>query len=434
MASTMKYTQEIQLISGKIRGLISTLSTGDEVRKYLGIPFANAKRFELPVLPIIWSDVKNMTSLGKACMQIQDDISRLDDMSEDCLNLNVFVPHSSTKVPALPVMVWIYGDSFQVNSNKLYDGSYIATMGKVIVVAINYRLGAFGFLATGKDTDLKGNYGMYDQIKALEWVKDNIAGFGGDPKNVTIFGNSAGGVFVSLLCLSPLADGLFQNAIMQSGVANANWVLSTYNEAVKKTTVLGKNLNCSDIGKLKSCLDSKTSAEILNALTSVDFEFGSPVIDGTFLLDHPNILLERGQFQKRNTLLGVANDDGSSVTDAIPELSRGLPISSGVNRGEFVSWISEEAYGLARMLAQTKPPFLKPFGKAMIYRYTNWTHPLKDRLMNRRMFMEVTTDSLYTAPTIAHANAFAKKNATTYFYQIEHHVNQGVSRYFKVPS
>ncbi|KAK3752810.1 hypothetical protein QZH41_005179 [Actinostola sp. cb2023] len=148
--------------------------------KYLGIPFANAKRFELPVLPTKWSDVKDMTSLGKACMQIQDHISltgiaRLDEMSEDYLNLNVFVPHAS-KVSALPVMVWIYGGSFQLSSNRIYDGSYIATMGKVIVVAINYRLGVFGFLATGKGTDLKGNYGMYDQIKALEWVKDNIAG------------------------------------------------------------------------------------------------------------------------------------------------------------------------------------------------------------------------------------------------------------------
>ncbi|KAK3752831.1 hypothetical protein QZH41_016362 [Actinostola sp. cb2023] len=385
MASTMKYTQEIRLKSGKIRGLISTLSTGDEVRKYLGIPFANAKRFELPVLPIIWSDVKNMTSLGKACMQIQDNISltgfaRLDDMSEDCLNLNVFVPHSS-KLSALPVMVWIYGGSYEANSNKLYDGSYIATMGKVIVVAINYRLSAFGFLATGNDTDLKGNYGMYDHIKALEWVQNNIAGFGGDPNKVTIFGNSAGGApYLYFVCL--------------------HWPM-----------VFSRMQLCNPV---------------LQMLTGFFLHITKPSKKPY----DPNSLLAKGQFQKRNTLLGVANNEGYIVIDAIPELGSGSTSSSGMKRSKFVSSLGR----LVKYLFQIKPRFQKLLGKAIVFRYTNWTHPLEDRLMNRRMFMEANTDSLFTAFTIAHANAFAKQNATTYFYQIEHHVNQGVSRSFKVPS
>jgi len=102
-------------------------------------------------------------------------IQRVEDMAENCLNLNVFVPDDIGSMDKLPVMFWIHGGSYLTGSNALYDGSYISVLGKVVVVAINYRLGPFGFLTNGKNGDLKGNYGMLDQVEALNWVKRNIA-------------------------------------------------------------------------------------------------------------------------------------------------------------------------------------------------------------------------------------------------------------------
>ncbi|KAK3752832.1 hypothetical protein QZH41_016363 [Actinostola sp. cb2023] len=175
--------------------------------------------------------VRDTIARGKSCFQIPSSRERLEDMSEDCLNLNVIVPHSSN-VSALPVMVWVHKGLFLADSVHAYDGSFIAAIGKVIYVAMNYRLGAFGFLAIGKHSDLRGNYGMLDQVKALKWVKQNIAKFGGDPNKVTVFGNSAGGASASLLSLSPLANDLFQSTIMQSGVATSNWAVIDYRDAV----------------------------------------------------------------------------------------------------------------------------------------------------------------------------------------------------------
>ena len=143
-----------------------------------------------------------------------------DQLSEDCLYLNVWAPAGAAK---LPVMVWIYGGGFQAGSasEPRQDGSTLATKG-VVVVSMNYRLGVFGFLAhpdltKEASSHASGNYGLLDQIAALQWVKKNIAAFGGDPDNVTIFGESAGSFSVSALMASPLTKGLFQKAIGESG-------------------------------------------------------------------------------------------------------------------------------------------------------------------------------------------------------------------------
>lgn len=170
----IQYTPEVPIHSGKIRGQIQQLNTGGAVRKYLGIPFAQAQRFGKPTDPETWSYVKDTISFGKACPQKENIMMglTLKNMDEDCLNLNVFVPDGA--VSTLPVMVWIHGGAFMTGSNILYDGSYISSLGQVIVVAINYRLNVFGFLATGKDGDLLGNYGMLDQVYALKWVQKNI--------------------------------------------------------------------------------------------------------------------------------------------------------------------------------------------------------------------------------------------------------------------
>jgi carboxylesterase type B len=213
---------DVQTTYGPIRGE----RIGD-VRIYRGIPFAappvGPRRWQPPAPPGPWQDVRDATRFGDDCPQ-RSTIpigSRATAQSEDCLTLNVWTPAKSAG-DRLPVMVWIFGGSFIFGSGaeERADGMTFARDG-VVYVAINYRVGMFGFLAhpglTAESRDgTSGNYGLLDQIAGLQWVRDNIDRFGGDPDRVTLFGVSAGAAAISLLMTSPLAQGLFQQVILQS--------------------------------------------------------------------------------------------------------------------------------------------------------------------------------------------------------------------------
>ncbi len=212
-------------------GLVSGApSSTAGVRAYLGIPYAappvGPNRWKAPQPAAKWDGVKAATTFGARCVQARlfGDMEFRDDMSEDCLVANVWTPATAADAK-LPVMVWIYGGGFQAGSasEPRQDGARLATKG-VVVVSLNYRLGLMGFLAhpgLSKESPHKasGNYGVLDQIAALQWVRKNIAAFGGDPGNVTIFGESAGSFSVSILMASPLAKGLFHKAIGESGAS-----------------------------------------------------------------------------------------------------------------------------------------------------------------------------------------------------------------------
>ncbi len=210
-------------------GLISGSMTEEGIRVFKGIPFAapteglNRWRPPQPVEP--WSGVRACDTYGAACPQ-SDILARrykitLPPMSEDCLTLDVYAPTPSNQ--PYPVMVWIHGGGFATGHSSSYNGQHLARLG-VVVVCINYRLGVFGFLPHALLTEesephSSGNYGLLDQIAALQWVQRNIAALGGDPGNVTIFGQSSGGTAVCTLMTSPLAQGLFHRAIAQSNGA-----------------------------------------------------------------------------------------------------------------------------------------------------------------------------------------------------------------------
>lgn len=201
-------------------------ATDNGVRVFRGIPYAQppvgALRWKLPVALPAWSGVRPATAFGAACVQpvIPAGIyaNPPERMSEDCLTLNVWTPRDADKAP---VIVWIHGGSLVAGYGHegMYDGARMAAKG-AIVVSINYRLGIFGYLAhpalSAEQSGRSGNYGLADQIAALRWVKDNIAAFGGDPANVTVAGESAGGLSVLYLLASPAAHGLFAKAIAQS--------------------------------------------------------------------------------------------------------------------------------------------------------------------------------------------------------------------------
>ena len=213
------------LDSGRVGGVVEGGADA-----FLGIPFAappvGPLRWRPPQPVTTWTGVRQATSYGPDCMQIP--MSRVpgpgfaNPNSEDCLTLNVWTPSKRPSKP-MPVMVWIYGGAFIMGAGSYpdYDGVHFAEDG-VVLVTFNYRVGLFGFFAHPALTREAasapvGNYGLMDQIAVLEWVKRNIASFGGDPKNVTIFGESAGGVFVNTLLESPAGSGLFAKAISQSG-------------------------------------------------------------------------------------------------------------------------------------------------------------------------------------------------------------------------
>lgn len=205
----------------------------DDVARFAGIPFAEAPvgplRFRPPAPPKPWEGVRDASTFGSVAPQNPSIMEALfggesEAWSEDCLYLNVWSPDPRPGAD-LPVMVWIHGGGFEMGSGSspLYDGTSFARDG-VVLVTLNYRMGAFGFLELGAlDPELagSGNVGLLDQVAALEWVRDNIAALGGDAGNVTVFGESAGAMSLSLLLSMPRARGLFHRAIAQSGAASA---------------------------------------------------------------------------------------------------------------------------------------------------------------------------------------------------------------------
>lgn len=275
-------------------GLVQDVPATDGVRAFKGIPFAappvGELRWQAPHGVVPWEGERKATEFGARCMQgpiFGDMIFRDGGPSEDCLYLNVWTPARSFS-ERLPVMVWIYGGGFQAGatSEPRQDGSRLAKKG-VIVVSLNYRLGVFGFMAHPDLTkesghNASGNYGLMDQAAALQWVKNNIAAFGGDPGKITIFGESAGSFSVSALMASPTSNKLFQRAIGESGAffSERGGTLGPKNlaESERAGVDFAKSLGANSIAELRA----KPADEVLKAaLKGGGFRF-SPSIDGYF--------------------------------------------------------------------------------------------------------------------------------------------------------
>ncbi|SEH13840.1 para-nitrobenzyl esterase [Sphingopyxis sp. YR583] len=285
--------QTVAVAQGKLTG--ETLADGTRV--FRGIPYAEAPvgglRWRPPVAAGAWKGTRDATKFGPTCMQITagpgtDSVyaEPIPAMSEDCLALNVWTPKGAKKAP---VMVWIHGGGLAGGSasSAFYDARHIAAQGDVVVVTINYRLGLFGFLShPGLSAESphgsSGNYGLLDQIEALKWVQTNAAAFGGDPDNVTIFGESAGGLSVMDLMASPLARGLFAKAIAQSAymVINPGLKAGAYGAPSGEQigTIAAAMLKAPDVAALRAI-----DAETLNAAGPKIGFFPQPVIDGWVL-------------------------------------------------------------------------------------------------------------------------------------------------------
>ncbi|NET31615.1 MAG: carboxylesterase family protein [Cyanothece sp. SIO1E1] len=314
----------ISIQTGKVRGLQQ-----DSIYGFKGIPFAappvGENRWRAPEPPIPWQGVRDASSYRTLALQSsypKDSFFKQPNypQQEDCLHLNVWSPSINPEAK-LPVMVWIHGGYFNFGGGALphYDGTNLAKH-EVVVVTFNYRLGVLGFLAhpdLSKESEhqVSGNYGLLDQIAALQWIQENISQFGGDPSNVTVFGESAGSWSISILICSPLAKGLFHKAIGQSGA-------STGPTPFLKESKHGKPAG-EQVGE---AFVKATGVDNLDALRQLPFPaieaaakasrfYTEPYVDGWLLPDEPRFIMDAGQQLQIPVLMGSNQDEATAFTD-----------------------------------------------------------------------------------------------------------------------
>uniref|UniRef100_A0A3Q3SPY9 Carboxylic ester hydrolase n=1 Tax=Mastacembelus armatus TaxID=205130 RepID=A0A3Q3SPY9_9TELE len=316
----------VQTEGGKVEGKNYKMGLFRSVDVFKGIPFADVpKKWEKPKSHPGWSGILKATEYRDRCLQLTL-LQKKTHGSEDCLYLNIFVPQGGSLSMNLPVMVYLFGGAFllgasndvEVLGNSLYDGKELADRGDVIVVTVNYRVGTLGFLSTG-DARLPGNYGLWDQHAAISWVHRNIEAFGGNPDNITIFGQSSGAASVSFQMLSPHSKGLFRRAITQGGVALSPWALQKKPMALTKKIARRVGCSKSNEDEMLECLKmsdpvgltlaGKTDVLlILGKGTVMDLLELSPVVDGDFIPDHPSKLFHNAaQF---DYMAGINSMDG----------------------------------------------------------------------------------------------------------------------------
>ena len=397
---------QVKTIYGVVEG-----SRENDLNVFKGIPYArppiNELRWCSPQPPEAWSDIRSCTEFSAVCTQEDDPI--LSDMkimevagpqSEDCLYLNIWSQDGVDQ--KRPVMFWIHGGGLGLGaaSQPLYDGQHLARKG-VVVVTINYRMGALGFLHLDTVSDgaipATGNEGFLDQIAALEWVRENISAFGGDPGNVTIFGESAGGWSVTALMAMPKAKGLFHKAIAQSGVSNAALSLE----------------HAADLGKefLKDVANDPTDADSLRALSAEKvLSAGSSFVRsiGALLtgIGEPNRYHRAvidGEILPASVLDSIAEGSSSEVIlmagTTRDEMAAAVP--AGASSEELESIVSQNAYGVE--------------ASEMIGRYREARMKRLARAGDADVASAISTDATMRIPCIRLIEA-QKKHQATYHY------------------
>lgn len=302
-----------------------------EACAYLGIPYAAPPvvelRFKRPEPPAPHSGVRQAFEFGHGCIQTPDGMfgPEAPSFDEDCLYLNIWRPARPGK---FPVMVWIHGGGFKTGAgaSELYNGSHLAIRENVVVVTINYRLGALGFMALPelKAEDGKGsvgNYGTLDQVQSLKWVRDNIAAFGGDPENVTIFGQSAGGMAVGVLLVSPETEGLFHRAMVISSPCQ---IVIPQEEAFNQSRIFAKKWGCDGEGDaLVDCLRALPADKFKPSSQGSLVNGGLvwlPTIDGSALTGVPTDLIKQGKYHRVPAIISHTRDEGRLYLFSIPGL------------------------------------------------------------------------------------------------------------------
>ena len=341
-------TTLVQLAQGELEGTVVDEQSG--IVAWKGIPYAAAPigelRFKPPASPAPWQGIREADEFGLPCWQHFSPATSIwtrgeFERSEDCLFLNIWsgaALSSEASTHKRPVMVWFHGGSHTVGHahSRIFDGTELARLGAVLV-SVNYRLGSFGFLAhpsfaAESPNQATGNWGLHDKVAALEWVRDNIATFGGDPENVTIFGQSAGSASVCVLQASPLARGLFHRAIGQSA---ACFAAPPNNQAARKSAAtLAQTAGIEGTGSEAAQALRELPAERLLALELESSWLNGPqaTVDG-WLLPRPAVeIFEAGEHNAVPVLVGSTANEGYQL----------FPLDESLSQNDFDGWLSQQ--------------------------------------------------------------------------------------------
>ncbi|KAM6252905.1 fatty acyl-CoA hydrolase precursor, medium chain-like isoform 1-T1 [Porphyrio hochstetteri] len=433
---------EVETKYGTVRGYQFEVDAAERsVNVFLGLPFATPPvgplRFSEPQPPKPWKGVRDATSYPPMCLQDKVQGQVFSDLitnrkekvplqiSEDCLYLNVYSPVSTEK-QKLPVFVWIHGGGLVFGAASSYDGSALAAFDNVVVVTIQYRLGIVGYFSTG-DKHARGNWGYLDQVAALQWIQENIIHFGGDPGSVTIAGESAGGVSVSALVLSPLAKGLFHKAISESGTAiRVLFTEQPKEEGQRIATASGCEKSSS--AATVECLREKTEEEILEIARQMDVTtlqlcytspetceqpslFISASADGVFFPKSPRQLLSEKMINAVPYIIGVNNCEFGWV---LPVTMKFPPYAEGLDAD------------VARQILQSSLPLaLKGITSEVLDKiYKEYIGNAKNRAEVRDGLLDAIADPLFVLSAIEVARYHRDAGNPVYFYEFQHRPSQ----------
>ncbi|XP_066438783.1 fatty acyl-CoA hydrolase precursor, medium chain-like isoform X1 [Eleutherodactylus coqui] len=403
---------------GQLQGItVPVKETSTSVNAFFGIPFAKPPvgplRFADPKPPEPWSSVRDASEYPPMCLQ-EDLMSemlegyyqssfKLPRCSENCLYLNVFTPAKRDPKSKLPVMTFIHGGALVIGSASMFDGSALSALENVVAVSIQYRLGILGFLST-TDNQLSGNYGLKDQVAALQWIQENIAAFGGDPSSVTIFGESAGAISVSALVLSPLSKGLFHRAIAQSGaITMPDFVASKSEDLIHHQDVVAKISGC-DLASIADCLKKKSEEEIMVIAKAMGM-LPLPVhVDGVFLPKPVEEMLADKEINK-------------------------VPFIIGMNNQEF-GWLAPSSFNLTGMMeGMTREtatsnlqnlPLMGPNPKAIPFLIDEYLGDIDDPVEIRDRFLDLCGDTAFVIPALRIAKHHRDAGLPVYVYEYQH--------------
>lgn len=405
-------TLTVQTQQGPVEGF-----EDDGVFSYRGIPYAappvGELRWKPPAEPEPWTDL--LAAVEKPAICPQEAFGDLPvpgfNPSEDCLYLNIDTPIEGSD---LPVMVWIHGGGFTLGEGLQADGGTsgdrIAREAAVVVVSMNYRLGQIGFLAHSALTeespdDASGNYGLMDQTAALRWVEDNIEAFGGNPVNVTIFGESAGGFSVCSQVASPLGAGLFDKAIMMSGSCERPW--PTLEAAEAQGDEFAEALGCGGAEDVLACMRDKPFEEVLAALPpGENFGFNppseprgswGPIFDGSFFIEQPSASFASGNFNQVPAIVGFTREEARLFTWLAENADPPLVVTAENYEELLAYYLGGDTDLAARAAAQ---------------------YPLDDYDPSMLALAAVVTDTVFRCPGRTEAAKLAEQ-VPTYLYQFE---------------
>ena len=418
---------------GKIKGFRDTVF-GTDLDIYLGLPYAKPPvgqlRFRRPQPPDPWTGTWDATRLPPSCHQVIDiSFNRSEgvemwnantNISEDCLYLNIWSPWQQNNVgdnKLKPVLVWIYGGGFYGGSSTLdiYDARILAAHSGMIIVSMQYRTGSLGFFHLGV-SGAPGNMGLVDQHFALEWIFNNIEGFGGDRHHITLFGESAGSVSVSLHLLSPISRNLFTYAIMQSGSALCPWAVESKRKATARSKSLAKAFGCNIDGttnEIISCMHKVDPQDMVIKMWSLqnDYNLITPIlatVDDYFLTEHPRKSMRTGNYKNTSILLGANKDEGSFfLVYAVMYLYR---------RGIDNPMPERDYMTVVETVAKSENPALI---EAVHFEYSV-TENLNNKQKLRDILDDMIGDQDFICPTVDFGDYYARSGNDVYMYNFRH--------------